>query len=406
MTKVKHKYRYIGKRKSKIFSLSTSLNEKIFSPMSDLKIQGRTLWLMRSHFNTDYVAKVVLTKSMFNFIYSWLLTKTENGTDDQKKALKYWLQAKSYYIEGVDLRSDVKPLLNYYSALNMVKCLLSLNEINVNNIAHGVSWESSNSPDIESQYIKFLGSGALCELCKITSTNSYNGGSRYSLKTLFYNLAFIHRAYIYTFTDEEEIFLPLKSTKFKKIDNSDKFTFTFDLRDVGTLNITDFIPTKFEFTTENRTDWDDIKEKSVEERIQWGAKNKKLLFKFKTAEKWCGDDKGYKIINDTVSSLHRKVRHYFQYISASTPLWYLKKQVVSNPDKIINHSSLAISFSVMHCLSEMVRYKPDLYNDLLESKYGWLLTEFVELGIEQFVDEISSEISGLNIMRSGVASKR
>lgn len=48
----------------------------------------------------------------------------------------------------------------------------------------------------------------------------------------------------------------------------------------------------------------------------------------------------------------------------------------------------------MHCLSEMSRYDPNRLAKHLEKSCGWLLTEFINKSIYQFIDMISSEISG------------
>lgn len=394
------------KRKFTSHSIYSNFHINTFQPMTELKIDGRTLWMMRPYKNPQYTTDVILTKSMFNFVYGWLLRNIDENSVDQKKALKYWLQAKSYYIEGVDIRSDVKPLLNYYCCLNTVKSMLCYLGEDVNNIHHGVDWISSESENLDDQRVKFWGAGALTLLRRKTWNGSDGGESEYSLKSLLSNLAFIHRAYTYTYDEVSDIFLPLKSIKFYKLEKVNKITLGFEVskcKDLQTLK--EAIPTGFEFTTHTSKEWDEIKSKTYDEKLQWGLDHGRLLFRLRKPEEW-DDDADNNVKLNILIKIHEKVRKHFQYIAADTPIWYLKSRNAIDNGKILQYSSLSVSFAIMHCLSEMVRYKPDLYNSILESKYAWLITEFVELGIDQFIDEIASEITRLNILRSGVKGKR
>ncbi|MFR3200713.1 MAG: hypothetical protein ACLTOW_16325 [Blautia wexlerae] len=50
----------------------------------------------------------------------------------------------------------------------------------------------------------------------------------------------------------------------------------------------------------------------------------------------------------------------------------------------------------------MVRYKPEQMAHLLNSKENWLLHEFLTLALDQFIDELAAEITGQDIMCTGV----
>lgn len=52
----------------------------------------------------------------------------------------------------------------------------------------------------------------------------------------------------------------------------------------------------------------------------------------------------------------------------------------------------AVTFIVMHHLSEMVRYRPDHADSLLTSKYGWLLTTWVNRACDNFLLTMASRI--------------
>ena len=97
---------------------------------------------------------------------------------------------------------------------------------------------------------------------------------------------------------------------------------------------------------------------------------------------------------------HKEARKAFYYINGSQMLWYIKKELPKNAHLVDRHS-MTIIYGVMHWLSEQVRYSPNIFEKLMKSKQNWLIREFIDLGLTQFIDEISSEITGANIMCTG-----
>lgn len=87
---------------------------------------------------------------------------------------------------------------------------------------------------------------------------------------------------------------------------------------------------------------------------------------------------------------HKKARKHLYYIHSTSKLWYNSQlQYISSP---------VLIFAVFHWLSELVRYKPKIFNKYMSSKQNWLLHEFINKALDQFVDEISSEITGEDMM--------
>jgi len=56
----------------------------------------------------------------------------------------------------------------------------------------------------------------------------------------------------------------------------------------------------------------------------------------------------------------------------------------------------------MHRLSELARYSPKSLANHFESRHNWLLSEFISTALYQFIDEISSEITGQEFMVPGI----
>jgi hypothetical protein len=60
----------------------------------------------------------------------------------------------------------------------------------------------------------------------------------------------------------------------------------------------------------------------------------------------------------------------------------------------------------MHKLSELSRYTPDGLSRHFECQHNWLISEFIEGAPPQFIDEVSSEMTGEEFMVPGRASRK
>ena len=107
------------------------------------------------------------------------------------------------------------------------------------------------------------------------------------------------------------------------------------------------------------------------------------------------DDRKKKLLN-----YHQKIRKDLYYVLGNYKFWYIKKSIKGN-ELLANTSSSVLIFAVFHWLSELVRYNPKLFNKYMKSKQNWLFHEFINKALEQFVDEISCEITGQDIMSTG-----
>lgn len=58
------------------------------------------------------------------------------------------------------------------------------------------------------------------------------------------------------------------------------------------------------------------------------------------------------------------------------------------------------SMAVMHRLSEIARYKPEQLDRLMNGNENWLLHEYMQAALDQFVDEMASEITGREVLFS------
>ena len=331
-----------------------------------IKYNGKILSVHKASINPDFNSRTVLVENPWEYVEMWLKNQKE------KDALFYWGQAKNFHKASQKLPNISSPVTAYYSFLNATKALLQVKKRHVVE-KHGISGENvGRNGFLSNEKVKFQQSGILSELCAYFGETSHN--DEYSLKELLYNLPYIHRAYKLTFKSQQDLFIPIRNPIFVKKDNSSESWFCAEIVD-----------TRY---THHST----IGKISGKYERDVGIGDK-FLIRRKKRFKW--DDNN--IMN--FKAYHQKIRNDIFYIYGSDRLWYLKK---SDANNIINRSSLTITFAIMHRLSELARYSPMLLNTHFESKHNWLLSEFINTSLIQFIDEISAEITGQEFMLSGI----
>ena len=237
--------------------------------------------------------------------------------------------------------------------------------------SHGVSgYHTEGSVLITNEMIKFKNSGVLPELERYL--NEDTTACEKSLKDVLYNIPFIHRAYCLTNIAQQnaELFIPIQNPIFVKKEGSREAWFQCELEEkYNNKHTFNKLPDKFE--------------------VDKGRKDK-CIIRYKDRFKWgTHDSKAFRI--QQLTRYHKKVRKKLYHIYSHNKLWYIKRKGV---DTAIDKSTMTLCFVAMHRLSELSRYQPRRLQSHLNSQNSWLITEFVEKSLQQFVDEISSEITG------------
>lgn len=329
--------------------------------------------------SAEYQGKTVLTDSAWEYVELWL---KRLSSKEAKESLFYWQQAKHFFEASECLPQNSKPLTAYYCCLNATKALLCINKIDVNNISHGItqnrhSNEKSNS--LEKAEVIFLGAGALTELSRYLEEDVTK--QTYIIKDLLYNIPCIHRAFSITYSGSPELFMPIHNIGFVREDTTSKAWIQFAVDDrYANIQALRYLPSGYKHTmVEGSNEYFIRKENS---RFKWDIHA----------------DMTERLSN--LSAYHKKVRKDLHYIRSDSRLWYIKKDIPTN-SHIIKRNSLTLIFAVMHWMSELVRYNPEKFEKYMRSKQNWLLHEFIETALYQFIDEISCEITHQDIMASG-----
>lgn len=338
-----------------------------------LKINSSVVSLMKAYTQPQYNSRTVLTTSVFDYVELWLLRQSKEKSSD---ARDFWRQSQNFYEAAQILHYESKPLAAYYCCMNAAKALISFRKGDpLNNITHGVSSSRSTDGNFTHKEITYCGSGVLCELSNLIGDSTQK--ESYKVKDLLYNIPCIHRTYSITFANEPELFIPIFDFTFEQVTGNNKCYARFRVdEDYTHGNALRYIPNKFE-------------------RISVTQGND-VYYREKKRFKWDIHDTLTLRLKELVS-YHKKIRKTFFYIKGEAPTWYVKKDLPNN-SRLIDRTSLTLIYGVMHWLSELVRYNPQQFKSYMNGHYNWLLREFVDICLPQFIDEISCELTGCEIL--------
>ena len=342
---------------------------------NEIIINNKPCELMKPCKNPKYGTHTILTDSTWEYVSLFLKRRKNAGSSD---ALFYWKQAQSFYQASKALPDSASPLNSYYCILNASKALLRYNNIDERNLnSHGLS-SVRNLEEINLKRAEacIKGAGVLHELSNYFESNFQP--QHYFIYDLLYNIPCIHRAFCITYS-KPEIFIPISNPKFVKNKDSNVWISFIVQERYASSKMFASLPTVFEKDQSNMD---------------------KCVIRMKKGFKW---DIHIDIEErkKQLCQYHKKARKHLYYIHSTSKLWYIKRIVNANNSQLQYISSPVLIFAVFHWLSELVRYKPKIFNKYMSSKQNWLLHEFINKALDQFVDEISSEITGEDMMCTG-----
>lgn len=332
----------------------------------DIKYKNKNLTIHKSINNPRFNERSILVTSTWDYVDLWL------KREKKQQARFFWNQARSFYEATQSLPKTSAPLTAYYCFLNATKALLLTKGVQFSD-AHGVTGFSTNTQtSLSNEKVKFKRNGILPALC--TLLGELCNDEIYTLKDLLYNMPNIHRSFDLTYTTDTELFFPLYNPKIVRSDTTHEAWFCAEFTDqYANQHTFNKLPTCFE------------KDLSVTDKHMVRMKRR---FNWEPQER-CSSLNRYK-------TYHKRLREHLYYINGATRLWYVKRG--GNISGIIRRSNLSLTFAAMHRLSELARYSPDKLAKHFDCQHNWLLSEFISSAPNQFIDEISSEITGYEFM--------
>ena len=332
-----------------------------------LKIGQRRVWMHKGIVTPDFGAPHVLSDDPWAYVELFLKRAKSND------ALGYWLQARRFAEASKLLSAEAAPLTLYYSFLNSSKALLIHKHVQHRN-QHGVVGRRPDEgrSSLANETVRFQSVGILPALC-----NYFNEGvtqEEYDLKNILWNIPFIHRAFCLSFTSSPELFIPLENAAYFRHDRTREAWFCAEIiprySDQRTLQ---HLPRSFETRQDG---------------------GKKLLIRSKRFNWYFGrtSRREKTNANHRLQRYHSSLRRVVCNISGARDLWYIKKYNRSNKGGA--RHTIVLIFAAMHRLSELSRYDPGVLDKHLSGQANWLLVEFINHSMDQFIDQVATEITG------------
>jgi hypothetical protein len=339
-----------------------------------IRYNGRELKLKKAIKNPKFESNNVIVSNHFEYVDMWLQKNAPKGSKQKyEKARIYWNQSHEFYKISRKLGKISSPLPIYYSILNAAKALLEIRSIKSYSPYHGLTGkDTGRKTSLENEIVILKGKGVLPSLIEY-----YDFGiptiRQYNLKQLLYNLPFVHRAYGHTYKNQTDLFIPISKPFFLKSAANKEAWVSFAI-DKKMMNGFDKkkIPKGFEFDLS--TDYKN------HIRLKKRFRSSRILKKSEF---------------NSFTNYFCKVRKQFVYIASNEPLWYLKRTGITR--SIDNLPSPVIIFMIAHRLSELSRYSPDLLHSHYKSGHNWLLVEFLNNCLDQFIDQVCCDICGQDL---------
>jgi hypothetical protein len=351
---------------------------------SVIRISDKDVRFARAILNPNFRSKRIISSTPWDFVSLWL------RKEKQIEAQIYWNQARNFFEAAKNLPTESAPLPLYYSFLNAAKALLSAKGVAYQPYHGVVGFDMRTGPKpqilLDNEGLLIKNGGILPALI------SYFGESetlrKYTLGEVFANIACIHRAYSVSY-NSNELFLSIDNPRYVSVPSRKaRFEADLPLSHVHGQTVKTF-PAEFEVRQLSEDEWSDCP-----------LNESGYVLQTRDSFDWSGGRRPTSVDLSSLSSFHHQVRLFIQYISGSSPNWYLKRNLASI--RSIRRNNLTLMFMAMHRASEISRYKPIELSRLLNGTKNWLFYEFIEAARNQFIDEIAAEITGFEISPAGV----
>lgn len=337
-----------------------------------IKVSGRDVQPHKCVKSPNFTSRTVLTNSPWQFVELWLKRHRK------KEALFFWGQASQFAKASLGLPTQAAPLLHYYSFMNAAKAMLSAKGISFSPM-HGVRSHNMNGASskisIVNEGVRILNNGIVPALSGYFGELEAN--VTHSLQDLLFNLPHVHRTYCLTYPNQTEMFVPIVNPRFRHDSVSNEVRLHAQIsKNFQTSHVTKRIAPKFiPDTTADPNSYEIVSAASRSFTRPQKPNSADLL---------------------ALESLQEELRRELFYINGSETLWYIRSSVAG--PKTLARMPLTITLAAMHRLSELCRYKPMEFASFLGGQKNWLISEFIQLSPDQFIDEIASEMTGHRLM--------
>lgn len=345
--------------------------------------------------------KVIISDiwSFWHYLIKKFISRKKKNNNIEKELLSYLEQSKYFYESAEKSPVKSKPLLYYYSFLNLSKVMYYFKNDKVNleqiSFIHGVEEDYKNSFNKSEVKIKTsqgkskknpTGVVQLAhEILKIFDDHlapNYNTGPHnLNIKELLSHCVGIHRAYteIYNIQDEnfvkiEKYYLYRKAKKLYFLAYLGKLTGS----ELNKINACGYNIEHLDNNSEVFKDFNITKEGHylhLESMINHYNIN---------------------LTKENYRDLCKKIRKagIWYFIGNNGYTMYLSK----NPN--MRYSQESIIYMTMFFLGSITRYKPYLFDSIFSDKEQWLMGEFLTTQPKQFLYLATARVLGRNILKA------
>lgn len=338
----------------------------------EIKLRNSKVRPHKTFIEPEFDAPTVIVADQFDYVELWLKRHSN------LKSVLYWQQAENFYKANLALPNESKTITSYYCMLNAAKALLSAKKLKFSQL-HGLSGRSiGNKTSLANEITKIKGKGIFVSLTKYFG--AHLSGKEVSMKDVLYNIPFVHRAYTVTYRGSQELFVPITNPHFVMQGKGNEAWLCAEI----TVD-------KF------------CKNNIIDKQRGWEidkSQNPKFVIRRKRRFRWDtsrGSKKADRI--RALTRYHQKIRRDIKYIHGAQRLWYYKRN--DRDAHILSWPTPSLIFIAMHRLSELTRYDPKRLKSHFECQHNWLLSEFINQATDNFIDQISSDITGHELMVSG-----
>lgn len=324
----------------------------------------------------------VVTADPWAFITHLIEKRLPKAEEDRALALVE--QAFDFHEAAANPHLGSKPLLHYYSFLNLVKAALLFWQVNLPaNAQHGIVDPKANTRTrlrLEGQHVKAWARTAkhdqvFAELVDVLGGDS-SRTSEFKVVGLLAQVPFIHRTFTQA-TGQPASLVPVQ--RIEVLHDGEEHWVRLCLRSVAP-DVRDALPelrkrqrfTRFFRGVTSAEDSESWFESEVEKGRNRGVDNalRELALQVRS------------VGVSSLLSVQGGYRYYLTSVSARTPLPHL-----------------AVSYAVMFYLGSVTRYQPDVFDKIIDGNYSWVVSEFLAACPRQFLYLLASEMAEVDVVR-------
>ena len=330
----------------------------------------------------------IVTADVWAFLETSVKTNTKLTINQKRQAVAFIQQAFEFFEAAQNPRIGSRPLLYYYSFLNLAKVAVLLGGTTLPPVVrHGISDPRENIR----QRLRLPGQAVRIDKCAHDNSVifpefvAFLGGQVRTpqvikVLNLFRQIPGTHRTYCRV-TECDPCCLPIKMFRFFKVGKKVFLHMGLDRRDD---DVTITLPKLRSSGSFQKL----FKEVSVSPD-HWPDRN--LI--------WFESDM-YPGKKETINSALRALANAMKPLGFSSILTSMgyRHYLLSVPTGQLL-PPLAVIYAVMFYFGSITRYKPYDFDRIVEDKYSWLVSEFLKTQPNQFLHGLAGHIAGVDVVQ-------